>query len=1304
MDKALRNTLRSAVTQCRKLLEESLQEVLQGQFGIHADGKVEEDARMGHLAEEDLVYRAQLLAHLQHIRAGGFKPKEAVGQLVREVAFTHLNRLCAYKMMEKRGLIREAVSQGSQSQGFLFFLADHPQEEALWTGGNGNLSYRHFLEWLGDTYAKEIGVLFSSDDPANRLFPPQRVLEQVLALINGEDLKAIWTEDETIGWVYQYFTPKELRDTARKESSAPRNSYELAFRNQFFTPRYVVQFLTDNTLGRIWYEMQQGKTRLVDQCQYLVRRTNEVFLGAAEAPPAGLSDGSDGKTQEELLREPAYILHRPKKDPREIRMLDPAGGSGHFALYAFDLYETIYSEAWDDPDLGPALKADHPDREAFTKAVPGLILRHNIHLIDIDRRACQIAALALWLRVQRSYKALGLKPEARLPITRANIVCAEPMPGEKNLLEEFCADLEPPFLREVVRQVFESMRLAGEMGSLLKIEEEIRGAVAVAKAQWEREPKPRKVSLFPEARKPVQPELYDLSGITEAQFWEEAEGKILESLHSYAKGTSGEQRFSRNLFAEDVARGFGFVDLCRKRYDVVLMNPPFGVGVKEHFLRLKRDYPDGYVDLYASFVIRASQLCEGRMGAISSRSFLVAKKLERLRLNFILPCIDLLLDLGCPVMDEAMVQSCAYILNRDDNTLPETFVAFDRKQLPSQAENLLETTSFRHLEGVFCAERYQLSRIPKACMLYSLPKVVLNLLTTTEALGERVLIAKQGMKSFNDFRFLRLRHEVNPSVIGAGLEFEPLSKGGPYAVFYSDLPLLIRWQGDGALIAEENKRANGQTAQARQASIYYRKPGGTYSRRCKDFGVRVLPAGFIIGEKGPAIFPTGNYSPLFIIGLLNSRLINLLVHLQANAKQFDSGILERLPWKPPGEGVEEQISALTQEAIDLLRRQSARLETEALFLAPFSKLVPTSMTSFVRDAQAEALAVTGRVQDINQVISSIVDSIYSINSEEIRNIVTYSFEDVLDDDENASDEEAQEEGTRADNDSLLSMISYLVGCIMGRWDIRVAVGAKLPPEHPDPFAPLPVCSPGMLLSDSGLPLRDSPPGYPLIIDWDGILVDDPDHSDDIVRRVRDALAVMFKGCADSIEHEACQILAVQDVRDYFRKPGNEGFWMDHVKRYSKSRRKAPIYWLLQSSKKNYGLWLYYHRLDKDMLFKALVNYVEPKLRREEARLKELMGQRVAAGTSGREAKGLEKEVDRQEAFLSELRDFQDKLKRVAELHLDPDLSDGVILNIAPYWELVPWKEPKAYWEELLAGKYEWSSIGKQLREKGLIRE
>ena len=282
------------------------------------------------------------------------------------------------------------------------------------------------------------------------------------------------------------------------------------------------------------------------------------------------------------------------------------------------------------------------------------------------------------------------------------------------------------------------------------------------------------------------------------------------------------------------------------------------------------------------------------------------------------------------------------------------------------------------------------------------------------------------------------------------------------------------------------------------------------------------------------------------------------------------------------------------------------------------------------------------------------------------------------------------------------LLQYSFGVIVGRWDIRTVLNPQHTTEE-ELFCPLRRCSPGMLCQSSDdVPAAMSPVGYPFVIQSDAILVDSPDHSNDIVRRVRDVLELIWKDRAEAIEKEACEILGVKELRDYFRKPGNGGFWADHISRYSKSRRNAPIYWLLQSSKKNYALWLYYHRLDKDILFKAVVNYVEPKIRLEENRLAGMRGQK-GQGESGKAAKKLDKDIEKQEEFISDLRDFEEKLRRAANLHLEPDLNDGVVLNIAPLWELVPWKEAKAYWEELMEGKYEWSSIGKQMREKGLVK-
>jgi hypothetical protein len=328
------------------------------------------------------------------------------------------------------------------------------------------------------------------------------------------------------------------------------------------------------------------------------------------------------------------------------------------------------------------------------------------------------------------------------------------------------------------------------------------------------------------------------------------------------------------------------------------------------------------------------------------------------------------------------------------------------------------------------------------------------------------------------------------------------------------------------------------------------------------------------------------------------------------------------------------------------------------------------------------------------------------------------------------DEEILEEATPTEE--VENFLMYAHGAVLGRWDLRIALDPSLAPTLQGPFDPLPVCSAGMLVGPDGLPakrgnivseawLRDRPDvitlppegtvagptipddAYPLRIDWDGILVDDEDHDDDVVRRVRDVLALLWGDRAEAIEQEAASILGVRGLREYFRNP--KGFWDFHVKRYSKSRRKAPIYWLLQSSKRAYGLWLYYPRLDADTLFKAL-GYVNNRLLLEQGRLDEALAARRALGEGGdaKTRRALDKRIEAHEGFLTEVGAFRAELLRVADLGVTVDHDDGVLLSIAPLHNLVPWAPAKAAWNELMAGKYGWSSIGRQLRAKGLVRE
>lgn len=669
-DKATRNALAKLVSDCRRLLTADIRDQLQRVYGLQPDGTALPIGNLQHLDEHGLEIARELRIwqdHLVTTEHGADQKRRiaAFDRLAQETAFTALNRLGALRLCEERGHLLECVRRGKESDGFALY--ERLSGGALGTRGD---TYRQFLQRVFDELAQDLGVLFDRRQPQSLVFPGERCLEEVLTLLNNPALQHLWQEDETIGWIYQYYNSQEERRQMREESAAPRNSRELAVRNQFFTPRYVVEFLTDNTLGRIWYEMTKGSTFLKDKCRYLVRRPNELFLGPGEAPPtSNQEEQTSSRSQEELLKEPVHIPHRPLKDPREIRLLDPACGSMHFGLYAFDLFEVIYEEVWDKhTELLADLRRAITDKREFLILVPMLIIEQNLHGIEIDPRCTQIAGLSLWLRAQKTWQRLGLRMADRPRIARSNIVCAEPMPGEKELLREFTARLESPAIGQLVEMVFDKMQLAGEAGSLLKIEEEIRLIVAKAKALWKQGPRYEQAKLFGDLpAKPEQQELkLDLSGITDEQFWERAEERIYMALRDYAEEAQNGGVYQRRLFAEDAAQGFAFIDVCRKRYDVAVMNPPFGEPAVHNKVYLGSVYPRSKQDLYAAFIERSLAMLHptGRLGAITSRLGFFNISFQKWREEVLLRETNPLLmaDLGYGVLDAATVETSAYVV------------------------------------------------------------------------------------------------------------------------------------------------------------------------------------------------------------------------------------------------------------------------------------------------------------------------------------------------------------------------------------------------------------------------------------------------------------------------------------------------------------------------------------------------------------------------------------------------------------------------------------------------------------------
>lgn len=624
-DQSTRNRLQRFVGDARRILEEEFTRQLQNDYGLDPDsGTVSPLESLRHINDQQRETARILRDTLTHYCASAdTDTKAGLDRIIREQAFTIFNRLAAIRLAEARGLLIESVGNGYQAKGFQLYA------RLAGTGlGETGDAYRVYLQSVFDELALDLPGLFNRYAPQGRLFPRETALLEVIALINHGEIEPLWAEDETIGWIYQYFNSKEERKAMRDASQAPRNSRELAVRNQFFTPRYVVEFLVDNTLGRLWFNWTGGQTGLRDRCQYLLVKPDEQ-------------------------PDPAKRL----RDPRTIKLLDPACGSMHFGLYAFDLFLEIYREAWaweqthgpgcldtetgGNADLKP-LSQTYADQDAFLHDVPRLVIEHNIYGVDIDPRAAQIASLALWLRAQRAWHEAGVKAKDRPQVGRGHVVAAVAPPAEVDLRKRFMEELDP-LDAELFEKTLFLLKGLPELGVLLQVEKELPALVRA-----------------------VFGEHGDLFREEDMAQWQKAEARLQEALIEFARAARA--TYQGRLFAEDALQGLRMIDHCREVFDVVVMNPPFGALSAGTKTQLGKAYPRSKNDLLAIFVERGLEMMRtgGRLGAITSRTCFFLSSFQKWREEIVLGIAqpEVMADLGMGVMDDAMVEAAAYTLDK----------------------------------------------------------------------------------------------------------------------------------------------------------------------------------------------------------------------------------------------------------------------------------------------------------------------------------------------------------------------------------------------------------------------------------------------------------------------------------------------------------------------------------------------------------------------------------------------------------------------------------------------------------------
>ena len=1347
-DQSTRNRLQKFVNNARTILIEEFTRQLQATYGL--------DPKAGAVADVDLLNhldnRQRQIAHIlrdtlahylatTHGKGEADRSKQALSRVVREQAFTVLNRLVALRMAEARGFLLESIAKGYNSKGFQLYkqLAGTAQGE---TGD----AYRNYLYSVFDEFSLDLAVLFDRHSAQGRLFPRESALLELLDLINHFEIEPLWAEDEAIGWIYQYFNSQEERKKMRAESQAPRNSRELAVRNQFFTPRYVVNFLTDNTLGRIWYEMTRGNTRLVDICHYLVRRPTDIFLTPGkQAPVREETSGSKLLSQEELLKQPVYIPHRAIKDPRCIRILDPACGSMHFGLYAFDLFECIYEEAWQleaewgvevfarEDNLQPLLQSFDSFKDYKTQ-IPRLIIEHNIHGVDIDPRAVQIAGLSLWQRAQRAWQQQGIKPQQRPVVKKSNIVCAEPMPGDKALLKEFTTTINPPVLGQLVEVIFDKMQLAGEAGTLLKIEEEIQSAIHQAREQWQARYGTHSVGDMFQVEldeATSQKKLgFDLSGIDDEAFWDGAEQLILEALSDYAD-TAESNSDQKQLFAEDAAKGFAFIDLCSKRFDVVLMNPPFGELAASTSKYGKQEYSDGKDDIGTCFVLRGAKILttNGKLGAITNRTYFSIPTAESWRTKVLLGKevhLSTLADLGYGVLDDAMVEAASYVISKSSiqNGRAAFFNILESKNKEGRLKEYFQEGDLYPL--YISLDTFK--EFPGKVICHWLPLEFLENLPVFSNLREQFGEIKTGLNTGDDFRFLRLVWEVDSKNIhSSNGDWELLSKGGEYSPFGDDFHLVINWRA----VNDEMKHISG--ARLFNKDIAF-SAGIVYPMRTtSDLSPRALPSN-VVFNKASQFLPVENLEAAkTLILLAYTRPFKILVEALygsgdtsvsgSAARNYTGGVLNALPIPNFEDNLKVKFVELYDRITFLLSGLKKLEETSLLF--DVSELLDSTAVGSLISGAKRLLKSKAKSQleigDCAYKADTLASSAYGFTDADLEeNWGLHPFGVASNSDELSNSESAISNVLNGEIEHLfpikgtrrvitkksyfswreLEIASHLSDCSPEELARNLIENERYFNTYLDRYSQA-VFSAAIGLAYGRWPNKSETSSLNFN-DYNISKIENDFGTGSSVSVFDNGQLIEKIGenlpdqCSETLIKEFCGLHNFDFLEDYLRN----GYFEFHLKNYSNSRRQAPIYWSLQTLSASYTLWIYYHRLNAQTLYTCVNDFVEPKFAEVEQDINALSGKLARSSQE-------EKELAQLTDLASELRDFRDELLRVAKFWR-PNLNDGVQITAAPLWKLFQhkaWqKKLKETWGKLEKGDYDWAHLACSIWPERVLRK
>lgn len=908
--------------------------------------------------------------------------QQGFSSVVEALAYTWFNRLVAIRFMELKGYLSHGYRVLSHPQGQQPEILDNVQHLDLFgldkaevirlkTAGNQDeLLYREILLAQCHELHRNMPFLFEALDDATELLLPDNLLrtDSPIARLVEDVEESDWQEVEVIGWLYQFYISEKKGEVIGKVVK----SEDIPAATQLFTPNWIVQYLVQNSLGRLWL-LANPDSNLKEKMPY--------YIEPAE------------QTAEVVALLGAQIKLRMDEDggvlsPESLTVFDPACGSGHILVETYNLLRAIYEE-----------------RGYRSRDIPRLILQKNLFGLDIDDRAAQLAGFALLMKAREDDRRLFDDADNPPQLNVMAIQQSEGLPDEAvaHTIINAAIQIEGG-------EAFPSGQLFG--GGQLETQHS-SGLTVLDLRQL--------IQLF------VHGKTFG-SLITVPDALKAKLGKIVDLLLSVRSQGDDLSR----TYASEVLEQFAWpASLLILKYDAVVANPPYmgGKGMNSTLKEFaKKKFSNSKSDLYAMFMERGFELCKdagfNSMVTMQTWMFMTSYESARERIlkdHSLLSLIQLPYDgkgptamginfgVSVSVFLKVKIQrikgnfDCLRYHELLNDGLPKKFPSENEKNVVAIADDFIS--------------------VPGSPIAYWLSRDVSNFLSTSP-LMESHADARQGLATADNDRFLRLWYEVSNEKVGFGCQSRaealegkkkwfPCNKGGAFRKWYGNQEYLVNWEKDG-----EELRAFAPRSVIRNPDYYFKVGIHWSDITSGSNSFRITPPGFIFNNVAHSAFFKDDMSLKVALVFLNGVCANYIVNSVSPTLHFDVGYFRRLPYPDKLADNYGELEDIADLGISLSRSDWDEFETSWGFKTTVL-LSGTSMSDAWSKWQNLSLESISRLKIAEERANEVFVDAYSLRHE-------FSCEVP----------ESQITLARANREKdMKRLISYMVGTMMGRYSL-----------------------------------------------------------------------------------------------------------------------------------------------------------------------------------------------------------------------------------------------------------------------------